>query len=341
MALPTYNEEREQNTILATTTADVSPEITNNAVNAHPLVAILTGRVNDDMFGSMPMSGAFHREKTGESIECRVKLGKSSAWKMLNSGYEEFSRDTQDTARVLRANWRLGGGTAILSGFERRNNAGMARIADLWQYKLEESIEAGVDDVASQVFSGSGSAEVTGLDTVIDANDNSFQGIGGDSYENWNSRGLSAKGTAASAISFGGGSFARTGVANWILAWMNASEGAIQPDITVTTEDICRFYEGALSPQVRFSGVNSADGKFRSLTFHGKPVIADSYATSGVTYFLNGRYLYMATAPGANFDTTPAMDQQFQDVFSAKTLFQGNVVCSSRKFQNKVTGQTA
>jgi len=340
MALPSYSELREQNTILATTTADAAPQIVNNAIDHHPGIALFTGRLGADEFGPSMMAGAFHREKSGESIEVRAKLAKSDSFRMMTNGYEEFSRDTQDTARVLRANWKQGGGTAILSGKERRNNSGMNRIADLWQYKLEEAADSGVDDVAPQIFSGDNVTELTGLDTIISAND-SLQGISGANYANWNSRGLSDKGTAAASVSFTGGSFATTGVDNWIKAWMNASEGGVGPDLTLTTENVYRYYEGSLAPQVRYAGISSGDAKFQRITFHGKPVIHDSYATSGVSYFLNGRYLYGATAPGANFDTTPMDAQQFQDVFSAKILFQGNIVCAARKFQNKVTGQSA
>ena len=35
------------------------------------------------------------------------------------------------------------------------------------------------------------------------------------------------------------------------------------------------------------------------------------------------------------------MGQAFQDAFSVKIIFQGQMVCTGRKFNNKVTGQSA
>ena len=342
MALPTLTDAtRQYHTILATTAADVMPEIVNNALNNHIITSLFCGRLNETMFGQGPLSGRAKRMKTGESIEVRVQLEANTTARAMASGYEQFSQDVQDTARVLRANWKLYGATAIISGEERRNNGGEAKIVDLLTYKLTEAGQAIVDLVAQDLFVGDGVTEVTGLDSVITANDSAFQLIGGASYANWNSRGVSAKGTAAASISFAGGSFAATGVDNWILAYMNASEGQIQPHCLVTTEDIYRFYEGSIAPEIRYTPRTTGDATFSALTFKGKPVYHDSYATSGVTYFLNFDHLYLAVSPGADFEMTPVADQQFQDVWSSKVLFQGNLVCDARKFQNKVTGQTA
>lgn len=340
MALPNLDETRRQNTILATTAAEVTPVIINNAVNAHAGVALFTGRNIDAMFGPVPMSGRLARDGGGESIEVRVQLAKSTSAKMMSSGYEEFSRDTQDTARVLRANWKLGGSTAILSGKERRENSGMEQIAPLWQYKLDEAVQALVDSLGQQVFNGDGVNELTGLDTLISAND-SLQGISGASYANWNSRGLSAKGTAAGSISFTGGSFATTGVDNWIKGWMNASEGGKTPMFTLTTEDIYRFYEGSIAPEIRYTSLQKGEATFETLTFKNKPVFHDSYCTSGVTYQINPDHLYSKLMPGAKFDVTSPQSQEYQDVFSSKVLFQGNLVCDARKYNNKITGQSA
>jgi len=340
MALPTYNETREQNTILATTAANITPEIVNNAINSHPGVSIFFGKLSEMMFGPVAMNGKAVREKSGESIEVRAQLDKNSTAEAMSSGYSKFNTDTQDTARTTRANWKLYGSTAIISGEERRNNGGAAQIASLLGYKQEEAVGSLVDLVAEKMFAGGTSADVTGLDSLI-STDDTIQGIDGGTHPNWNSRGLSAKGTAAGSISFAGGSFASTGITNWNTAYMNASEGAVQPELVLTTEAVYRFYEGSLVPEVRYSSLGVGDGSFQALRYKGKPVFHDSYATSGLSYFINTDFLYAAVSPGARFDLTGLQDQHDQDVWSSKVLFQGNFVTSGRKFNNKVTGQTA
>lgn len=340
MAIPDLNETRTQNEILATTLPNIGRNIVNNAINHHAGVSIFFGKLAEEMFGPQAMEGKAARPKTGESIEVRVQLDKSSNSKALESGYSEFSKDVQDTTRVLRANWKLYGGTVIISGQDRRNNRGMERIADLLEHRVKTEVNSLVDLVAQDLYNGDGVSELTGLDSIISAND-SIQNASGASYSHWNSRGVSAKGTAAGSISFSGGSFASQGVDDWIKAWMGSSEGMKQPEFLLTTEDVYRYYEGSLAPEIRYSKLAVGDGSFRNLQFRGKPIFHDSYATSGVTYFVNTEHLYAAYSPGALFDVTPMQDQSFQDVFTAKVLFQGNFVTDGRKFVNKVTGQTA
>ena len=343
MALPTYNETREQNTILATTQADITPAIVNNAINSHAGVSIFFGKLSEMMFGPVALNGKAKRFTTGESIETRVQLGKNDTAQRMASGYSSFIQDTQDTARVTRSNWKLYGATAIISGEEKRNNQGAAQISSLLEYKTRTAVESLVDLVAQDLYdNGSDATATTGLEQIISASDTpTLQGISGANYANWNSRGLSAKGTAHGSIVFTGASFATSGVPNWIHAFMNASEGAVQPEFLLTTEDVYRFYEGSLSPEIRYNTLEVGDGSFKTLTFKGKPVFHDSYCGSGITYFINTDFLYAAVSPGADFQLTPMQDQQFQDVFSSKVLFQGNFVSSGRKFQNKVDTQTA
>jgi len=347
MANPaTLNETRAQNEILATTAQAMHPGIVENALNAHPGASIMAGKIgavlNGEIGADGSPSGTGAKAVSGESIYVRVKLGTNGSARRLASGFSEFSSDTSDTVRGLRANWKLYGSTAVMSNFDRRNNRGSGQISDLWMHKHSDSTSALVDMFAEDLFSTSSPANaVTSLDDIISAND-SIQGASGATYAHWNSRGLQAKGTAASSITFAGGSFASTGLSNWRIAHMNASEGSIRPNVILTNDDVFRWYEASLTPQVRFSSSDSVgELGFETLMFRNSKLFHDPYCSSGYTYFINTDHLYLAYAEGALFDMSPVSDQAFQDAFSVKIVLQANLVCSGRKFQNKVTGQTA
>lgn len=347
MAIADLNETRVQNEILSTTAEALHPGIVENALDAHPGISIFAGKIGSVLSGQIGQdgspSGIAARTHNGESIKVRVKLDSNGSARRLASGYSAFSSDTSDTVRGTRANWKLYGATAIMNGLERRNNRGSAQLADLWAHKQNDATSGLVDVVAADILSAASPANaVTSLESIIAAGTSSLQGAAASAYSKWASRGLSAKGTAPASVSFAGGSFAASGLANWRKANLNATEGAITPNAILTDDDTYLYYEGSLTPQVRFTS-SEMRGKigFDTLAFRNASVFHDPYCTSGTTYFINTDTLYLAYAEGALFDMTPVMDQAFQDAFSVKIIFQGNLVCSGRKFNNKITGQSA
>lgn len=346
MAIADLTESRVQNEILSTTAEAIHGGIVENYLDAHPGVSLFCGKIGAALSGQIGQdgspSGTAARSFTGESIKVRAKLDVNGSARRMTSGYSEFSVDTSDTIRGLRANWKLYGATAIMSGMERRNNRGAAQLADLWNHKHNDAVSALVDMVASDLFStASVSGAVTSLATIID-NSATLQNAAPSSYGKWISRGLSDKGTAAASVSFTGGSFLATGHTSWRKACLNATEGAIQPNAILTTDNLHLYYEGSLTPGVRYTS-DEMVGKigFSKLMFKDAPVFHDPYCPSGYTYFINTDHLFMAYSEGALFNMTPVMEQAFQDAFSVKILFQGNLVCTGRKYNNKIVSQTA
>jgi len=347
MALASQSETRVQNEVLSTTAESIHPGIVENSLDGHPGASIFAGKVGAVLAGALgedgSPSGTAARATQGESIKVRVKLGSNGTARRLASGASEFSSDTSDTIRGLRANWKLYGSTAIMTGLERRNNRGAAQTADLWLHKHTDATSALVDMFASDIFSTASPANaVTSLDSIIGAND-SIQAGSGATYTKWNSRGVSAKGTAAASVSFASsGSFVATGLSDWRIASMNATEGSYRPNVMLANDDVYRYYEASLTPQVRYrSEEMTGDIGFENLRFKQASVFHDQYCPSGTVYFINTDTLFLNYAEGALFDMTPISDQAFQDVFSVKIIFQGQMVCSGRKFNNKITGHTA
>lgn len=331
--------------LLVTTAEHILPGIRENAINASPIASIFCGKIGMALSGAIGAdgspSGSGTRMVSGESIRANVKLGKNESFQWLPSGYSETNIDMSDTARGSRANFKLGIGTVVISGSEKRKNSGAAQITSLLNHKETDTVSSMVDGVADAILSAVGVANaVTPLGSIISAND-SLQGLSGGTFANWNSRGVSAKGTAAASISFASGSFATQGVADMRTAYMNAEEGSIRPKVIVTTDAIYRYYEGSLTPGVRFDDVGMGDIGFRALQFKSTPLFHDPRIATGVMYFLNTDFLFMAHLPGAMFDLTPAERGTNQDAFVANVLFEANLVCEARKYQNKLTGITA
>lgn len=331
--------------LLVATAEHILPGIRENSINASPIASIMCGKIGAALSGQIGADGSPNgpvvRETSGESIRANVKLGKNESFQWLPSGYSETNIDTSDTARGSRANFKLGIGTVVISGSEKRKNSGAAQITSLLNHKETDTVSSMVDSVAEALL-GTVSAPnaVTSLLAIISAND-SLQGLSGATFANWNSRGVVAKGTAAASISFTSGSFAAQGVADMRTAYMNAEEGSIRPNAIVTTDAAYRFYEGSLTPGVRFDDVMMGDLGFRAIQFKATPIFHDPRVPTGTMLFLNTNFLYMSHLPGAFFNITPAERGLNQDAFVANVLFEANVVCDARKYQNKLTGITA
>ena len=336
-----YNED------LVTTAEAIHPGIIENAIDAHPGASIFLGNAGEILTGEIRAengSGMGTAEAGyGESVRVNAKLGKNGSARRLSGGYSEFSSDGSDTARGTRANWKMYGATVQISGSQRRQNAGQGQVIDQLEYKIKDSSSALVDLVAEDLMTASSQPNsITSLNDVISAGD-SLQSVNGASFDNWNARGLSPKGTAGSSITFAPAtaSFATAGLANWRYAYMNAEEGSIRPNAIVTTDLLYRSYEGHLTPQVRFQNPRIGDLSFESLQFKNASVFHDPYCPSGTTFFINTGCTKIKYLPGAFFNLTPIQEQETQDAFSMKIIFEAQLVTDSRKFNNKITGQTA
>lgn len=348
MALPlvTADGTRIYNEDLVATAERVNPTIVENAINSHPGASIFLGNVGAILTGEIRSNGAptgGAEASGGESVRTNVKLGTNGSARRLASGFGEFSTDTSDTARGSRSNWKLYGSTVIMSGSQVRKNSGAEQVINQLNYKQTDSVSALVDLVAEDLLTTSSQPNaISSLPTLIHAAD-TFQTLSGSTFQNWNSRGLQDKGTAAASISFTPGttSFAAAGLSNWRTAYMNAEEGSIKPDAIITTDAIFRYYEGSLTPQVRFQDPRIGDLSFEALRFKQASVFHDPYCASGMTLFVNTNMTKIKYLPGALFDITPRHDQDSQDAFSMKVIFEAQLCTMGRKFNNKVIGQTA
>lgn len=331
--------------LLVTTAEAIQPGIVENSINAHPVASIFLGNIGAALNSAIGNTGAPEaagaKSMTGESIRVNVKLGKNESIRWMTNGFSSISMDTSDTARGSRANFKLATGSVVIDGSTLRKNSGAAQITSILNHKQNDTTSSLVDAVAEALLTSSSEANaITSLGTIISAND-SIQGLSGATFANWNSRGVSAKGTAASSVSFASGSFAAQGVADMRAAYMNAEEGSIKPNVILTTDTIYRYYEGSLTSQVRFEDLRMGDLSFQALRFKGAPIFHDPYCASGTMFFLNTDYLYVAYLPGAMFDISPMERGTNQDAFVAPVLFEGQLVTSARKYQNKLTSITA
>lgn len=341
MSVTAQSETRNVDRILAFTRDSIEREVRDQAFNHSPLGAALTGQILGE-YGSSGVKGRAKRVQSGaESIVVRVNLGKNLGAKRKSGPWDTNETAPSDTVRYTRANWKFYAGPVTLSDHDLRVNVGPEALSSLAAFEAKNTMRSVADLVIADAYDDNGNASaVLGLDSLVSAND-SVQGISGATYSDWNSRGLSARGTVPGSVSFAGGSFVAAGLENMRIAWNNASEGTMNPGALFTTWDVFAFYEARLQAQERFTNTTTADGGFTQLAFKSAPVFPDSYCPSGAMFFVNWDCVELVALSGADFNMGEFVRVQNQSARVAHVEFTGNLVVKSRKFLNKITGFTA
>ena len=120
----------------------------------------------------------------------------------------------------------------------------------------------------------------------------------------------------------------------------SVSVGNDQPSIIITTQDVYEDYEALLTDQIRYTDTDVADAGFQNLMFKGAPVTFDGACTSQVMYMLNTKYLQLVGHSDTWFKPTPFVRPTNQDAVYSQILSYGNLTCSNRARQGKLTGVT-
>ena len=341
MSIAAVTETRVYDRMLEYTRENAMGRIFDNARDAKPLMSILTGKLAAPMFGGVGMSGKGKREMGGESIRVRTRLGQNLTMNDLAGEYAAYDTSPSRTVVHGRANWKLYGGTVNISEHEIQVQSGGHALSSVVEEEMEDGVRSLVDLVSTHLYTSGGIASrVTDLQTIV-ASNAAVHGLNGATYPRWNSRGVTARGTAPAAVNFTGGSWALVGLARWRSAWYNAKEGSEEPEAILTTHDVTGFYEGTLQPQERFNSPKMGDGGFEFLAYKTAPVIPDPDCVDGESYFLNFGSLFMAVLPGADFTSGPFQEPDAQRVRISKLFATCELVCTNRLLQNKVDTQTA
>jgi hypothetical protein len=341
MAVAAQTESRAVDRILAHTRDHILSDINQTAFNHSPIAAIFLGQVLGD-FGSVPGGGSGKKTQTGgESIVVRVGLGKGNA-KRLAGPWDTHPTAPTDTVRFARANWKHYASNITVSDTDLLVNTGVEAIGSLVEFETSLAIKSLADLIADDAYDNGGTAAAaTDMSSIVSSGD-SVQGLNGATYTNWNSRGISARGTAPASVSFTAGAFATVGMARMRTCWLNASEGSIQPSVTLTTYDIFEAYEGSLTPQQRFTNTQAADGSLTNLAFRMRPILPDDKCPADSLFMLRVGMdgVEFCCLNGADFAAKDFKYAQDQEARVSELQTKGNFIVHNRKYSNKLTGLT-
>ena len=244
------------------------------------------------------------------------------------SAYGTLDTTPQEGMTVAEYNWKQYAGTLSISRKERRQNSGEDAVINLVEAKakqLEISLQEQLEEDALKATPGAD--DLDSVDTLVGTG--TVGGIAGATLTFWQS-------TVTAS-----GSFAGQGLSDMRTGYNTVSKGNDAPDLGLSTQTVFEYYENTLQPQQRFTNTKLLDGGFQSLMFKGMAMTWSEKVISGYLYMLNSKYLSLDVDKETDFVTTPFIEPTNQDAATAKLLFMGNLTCSNRKRQFKMTGITA
>jgi hypothetical protein len=304
--------------ILSTTLQNYRPTLVDNIFTATVLLDHLNSK------------GRVVMEEGGTSIvEPLVYAANDTAGSY--SGYDAIDLTPQEGISAANYNWKQMAASIAISGIEEAQNRGTEAIIKLLNAKImqtEESIKESLNDMLYANSVGNGGKDFQGLGFIIDAS-NTVGGIDPTTNSWW----ASYEENTATALT----------QLQMATAYNTASKGSDVPDMIVTTQTLFEKYESLLTAQVRYQDVTKANSGFQNLMFKQTPVVFDVSCTAGNMFFMNSKYLKLTGMNGHWFNTT-----EFQkgtvagvDARYALILSFGELTCSNRKRQAKLTAKTA
>jgi len=302
--------------LLSTTLANYRDKLTDNVFTARPLTYWLMDK------------GRIRTETGGTKIVEQLIYGKNSTVGPY-AGYDTISLTAQDGISAAEYDWKQYAASIAISGIEEAKNNGEHAIINLLEAKImqaEESMREGFNTM----FYGDGSATNAwnGLGNIVESG-NTVGGI--NSATSGNEFWRSYEQNTAEALS----------LANMTTAYNSSSVGNDHPDVILTTQTLFEKYESLLTPNLRYADTKTADAGFQNLLFKATPIMYDTACTAGVVYFLNSKYLKLVGHSDKWFSQTEFIRPENMDARYALIMCYGNLVCSNRAKQGKLTAKTA
>ena len=304
--------------LLSTTLANYRDKLTDNVFSARPLTYWLMDK------------GRIRTESGGTKIVEQLLYGQNETVKSY-SGYETLSLQPQEGISAAEYDWKQYGASIAISGIEEAKNNGEHAIINLLEAKIsqaEESMREGFNQMFFADGTGNTGKDWNGLGNIIEAEkdlggiDPALPGNGfWKSYED--------------------NSMATLSLAQMATAYNSTSVGNDHPDLVLTTQTLFEKYESLLQPQLRYTDTKTADAGFQNLLFKSAPVMYDVHAPSGTMYFINSKYLKLVGHSDKWFTQTDFVRPENQDARFALIMCYGNLVCSNRKKQGKLTSKSA
>lgn len=308
--------------IITTTIASRRKKLADNVTNNTSLLTRLKQKSKMNM-----ISG-------GHSIYEELEYNENRTYKRY-TGYEYLDIRPSDVFTAADFDIRQAAVAVIISGLEQLKNAGKEQMINLLQKRIGNAEKTMVNGLSNDLYSdgtADGGKQVDGLQAAVTTSPTTgtYGDINAANYEFWRNQ---HKNTAVTSDNIKD---------VMIEMWTELCRNSDKPDLIAADNKYYRVYWAALQDQQRFT--NPAVGRmgFSNLKFDSADVILDGgvngSAPDDAMFFLNTDYIYWRPHRDANM--TPSTDRFpiNQDAMARLIFWAGNLTCSNRSLQGRLSG---
>lgn len=241
------------------------------------------------------------------------------------SGFSTLDTSASEEFTAAQYEWRQYHRSISISRLEEIKNSGSSQVLSLVKGKIKNAERSIADKFGDDLYTDGGTTAVDGLVDVISST-STYGGIAVADMATW--------AAVSTTIT---GSVALNDISKLI---DDLTIGRERPTILLTTFATYRRVRTLAQAQQRYEGQQEAHVGFTGLMFEGIPLIADHKVPSGEVYALNLNYLHLRYASDENWRFEPFVKPTNQNAMTAHIYWAGNITCSQRRMQGKLTGIT-
>lgn len=296
----------------------------------------------DNVFDETPLLNYLKRKDNirmvdgGESIVEQLMYADNSTFASY-SGYDTLDITPQEGFSAAQYPWKQVAVSVAVNGLEKHQNMGESKLFDLVKAKVKQAEMTMADRLNTMLYAdgtGNTGKDFLGLAALVATTVPAVVGgIDSSDPDNdwWRSTVVDANADANPVRDDD----------EWANVFYTCTRGGGDaPDFVITTQPLFEHYEASLVPQLRFTSNDKADSRFQTLEFKGRRIYFDLNCQSGVTYFLNSKYLQLAVHKDVFMSNTPFKDAPDKDALWSQILTYGNLTTSNRQRQGKIINQT-
>lgn len=253
-------------------------------------------------------------------------------------GYDVLPTGPSDVISAAEFNWKQYAVAVTISGRERIQNSGKAKMFDLMEARLGVAEATMRNAISAGLYSdgtGVGGKILTGLDAAVPANPSTgtYGGINRATASNafWRSQINTVTITQNNV----------QGEMNEL--WALCTRGADRTDLILMGGTFWALYMASLQALQRFTGTETGKLGFPSIKFMDADCVLDGgiggNAVATNAYFLNTNYIHFRPHSETNMVPLGKARMSTNQDASVEILgWAGNLTCSGAQFQGRITG---
>ena len=263
---------------------------------------------------------------SGQKIDVPVLYGDlPSDW---YTGLDPFDISQVETTTLAKFLWKQMYVDVTIDGTTEATVEGDEKILSIVSTKMENATKTFSRKFSQALYASAGAKAILPLTTAL-ATTGTYGEISKTSYSWWRGN-----------VNTTGGAFDMDMLQSM---YGDCSDGAIQPDLIITTQDIYDKIWLRVQPMQR-SNLDNTPGLasigFSGINFNKATILVDSYCNSGYIYVLNTDFWKLAVNKHRNMYWTDKKVPINQDAWVRQLLWMGALFCTAPRWNGYISNVT-